>query len=162
MTERIRRRDFGHMDIQLTIDDPKAYTKPWTAELHPRADSGHGSYGVRLQRERKRLTSPGWKVRVMDLPGRALRRVPSLALLEYTAIILLGVYAARLQRRRDAAGMQQGTVRSCVPATCEPRCFPWRTLSGTPIPGVSARLLWVFSTLSRKRLAVSRLAFSAR
>ena len=33
--ERIRRRDFGHMDIQLTINDPKAYTKPWMAELHP-------------------------------------------------------------------------------------------------------------------------------
>ena len=35
LTERIRRRDMGHMDIQLTIDDPKAYTKPWKAELHP-------------------------------------------------------------------------------------------------------------------------------
>jgi len=35
LTERIRRRDFGHMDIQITIDDPKAYTKPWTAQLHP-------------------------------------------------------------------------------------------------------------------------------
>jgi hypothetical protein len=35
VTERMRRRDFGHMDIQITIDDPKAYTKPWTAELHP-------------------------------------------------------------------------------------------------------------------------------
>jgi hypothetical protein len=35
LTERMRRRDFGHMDIQLTIDDPKAYTRPWTAELHP-------------------------------------------------------------------------------------------------------------------------------
>src|ERR1043166_430610 len=35
LTERIHRRDFGHMDIQLTIDDPKAYTRPWTAELHP-------------------------------------------------------------------------------------------------------------------------------
>jgi hypothetical protein len=34
LTERIRRRDFGHMDVQLTIDDPKTYTKPWTAELH--------------------------------------------------------------------------------------------------------------------------------
>jgi hypothetical protein len=33
--ERMRRRDFGHIDIQITIDDPKAYTKPWTAELHP-------------------------------------------------------------------------------------------------------------------------------
>jgi hypothetical protein len=35
VTERIRRRAFGHMEIQITIDDPKAYTKPWTAELHP-------------------------------------------------------------------------------------------------------------------------------
>ena len=35
LTERMRRRDFGHMDIQLTIDDPKAYTRPWTTELHP-------------------------------------------------------------------------------------------------------------------------------
>jgi hypothetical protein len=30
VTERYRRRDFGHMDIQVTIDDPKAYTKAWT------------------------------------------------------------------------------------------------------------------------------------
>jgi hypothetical protein len=29
-TERFRRRDFGHMDLQITIDDPKTYTKPWT------------------------------------------------------------------------------------------------------------------------------------
>jgi hypothetical protein len=35
LTERMRRRDFGHMDIQLTFDDPKAYAKPWKAELHP-------------------------------------------------------------------------------------------------------------------------------
>ncbi len=35
ITERFRRRDFGHLDIQLTIDDPKAYTKPWTVTLGP-------------------------------------------------------------------------------------------------------------------------------
>jgi hypothetical protein len=23
------------MDIQITINDPKAYSKPWTAQLHP-------------------------------------------------------------------------------------------------------------------------------
>ena len=28
VTERFRRSDFGHMTIQITIDDPKAYTKP--------------------------------------------------------------------------------------------------------------------------------------
>jgi hypothetical protein len=30
VTERFRRRDLGHMDITATIDDPGAYTKPWT------------------------------------------------------------------------------------------------------------------------------------
>ena len=29
VTERFIRRDFGRMDIDITIDDPKAYTKPW-------------------------------------------------------------------------------------------------------------------------------------
>ena len=30
VTERFRRKDFGHMEIQITIDDPKAYTRPWS------------------------------------------------------------------------------------------------------------------------------------
>src|SRR5438128_1641149 len=30
ITERLRRRDFGHMEYELTIDDPKAFTKPFT------------------------------------------------------------------------------------------------------------------------------------
>jgi hypothetical protein len=30
VVERFRRKDFGHLDIQVTIDDPKAYTRPWT------------------------------------------------------------------------------------------------------------------------------------
>jgi hypothetical protein len=30
LTERIRRRDFGHMDFEMTIDDPKVFTKPFT------------------------------------------------------------------------------------------------------------------------------------
>jgi hypothetical protein len=30
LTETFRRRDFGHMDVQLTIDDPRTYTKPIT------------------------------------------------------------------------------------------------------------------------------------
>jgi hypothetical protein len=29
VTERFRRKDVGHMEIQITIDDPKAYTRPW-------------------------------------------------------------------------------------------------------------------------------------
>jgi hypothetical protein len=33
LTERFRRRDYGHIDLQFTIEDPKAYTKPWTVSL---------------------------------------------------------------------------------------------------------------------------------
>ena len=34
--ERFRRPDFGHMVIDITIDDPKAYTRPWTFPLRTR------------------------------------------------------------------------------------------------------------------------------
>jgi len=33
MTERYHRRDFGHLDVAVTFDDPGAYTKPWTVSL---------------------------------------------------------------------------------------------------------------------------------
>lgn len=33
MTEKFRRTNFGRLEIEVTIDDPKAYTKPWTVRL---------------------------------------------------------------------------------------------------------------------------------
>jgi hypothetical protein len=33
LTERFRRPDLGHIELQLTINDPKAYTKPWNVNL---------------------------------------------------------------------------------------------------------------------------------
>jgi hypothetical protein len=36
ITERIRRPNFGTLEIELTVDDPKAYTKPWTVVLRER------------------------------------------------------------------------------------------------------------------------------
>ena len=30
LTERLRRRDFGHMEFEMTIDDPKVFTRPFT------------------------------------------------------------------------------------------------------------------------------------
>ena len=33
LRERIRRPDFGHLVIEVTVDDPKAYTKPWSVTL---------------------------------------------------------------------------------------------------------------------------------
>jgi hypothetical protein len=34
--EEMRRIDFGHLEIKVTVDDPRAYTKPWTVTLHQR------------------------------------------------------------------------------------------------------------------------------
>jgi hypothetical protein len=42
MVERFRRRDFGHMDIEMTFDDPTMYTRPFTIKvtfnLQPNSD----------------------------------------------------------------------------------------------------------------------------
>jgi hypothetical protein len=33
ITERFRRRDFGHMDLEVTIDDPKTFTRPFSLRI---------------------------------------------------------------------------------------------------------------------------------
>src|SRR5499427_1606777 len=33
MTERYRRRDFSHMEIEITLNDPQVYARPWTVAL---------------------------------------------------------------------------------------------------------------------------------
>jgi hypothetical protein len=34
MTERFRRTSFGKLEIEITVDDPKVYTKAWTIKLN--------------------------------------------------------------------------------------------------------------------------------
>jgi hypothetical protein len=68
VTERLRRRDFGHMDLEMTVDDPKVFTRPFTVKrerlLAPdtdlledvcenEIDAGHmsGDTGIRLRSE---------------------------------------------------------------------------------------------------------------
>ena len=36
ITERFRRPTFGHLQIDFTVEDPKAYTKPWTVRVDQR------------------------------------------------------------------------------------------------------------------------------
>jgi hypothetical protein len=33
VTERFRRIDFGHLDVEMTFDDPRMYTKPFTVKI---------------------------------------------------------------------------------------------------------------------------------
>jgi len=62
MTEKFRRPNFGTLDIELTIDDPKVYTRPFTVNLTQNLEAdtelvdefcleGENDYG-RLQRSR--------------------------------------------------------------------------------------------------------------
>jgi hypothetical protein len=34
ITERFHRVNYGRLDVEVTVNDPKAYTKPWTVTLH--------------------------------------------------------------------------------------------------------------------------------
>ncbi len=34
LTERFHRVNYGNLEIEITLNDPKAYTKPWTVTLH--------------------------------------------------------------------------------------------------------------------------------
>jgi hypothetical protein len=36
IVERFHRVDYGHLEIAITVDDPKAYTRPWTVTLRQR------------------------------------------------------------------------------------------------------------------------------
>ena len=51
MTERFRRRDFGHMDLQVTLNDPQAYAKPWTVSAGGRSGRRHRTARIRVPRK---------------------------------------------------------------------------------------------------------------
>ncbi len=36
LTERFHRLDFGHMEVQLTVDDPQTYMRPFTIKVKQR------------------------------------------------------------------------------------------------------------------------------
>jgi hypothetical protein len=33
LIERYRRPNFGHLEIEITVDDPKTYIRPWAAKM---------------------------------------------------------------------------------------------------------------------------------
>jgi hypothetical protein len=36
VTEKFRRANYGNLEIEITVDDPKSYTKPWTVRINQR------------------------------------------------------------------------------------------------------------------------------
>ena len=68
MTERFRRVNFGHLEMEITIEDPKAYTHPWTVKMKQRVLLDYGADRVHLQRKRKIRRSSGGQ-RPINSPG---------------------------------------------------------------------------------------------
>ena len=33
MTERLRRPNYGSLEVEITVNDPKAYTRPWNVSM---------------------------------------------------------------------------------------------------------------------------------
>jgi hypothetical protein len=60
LTERYTRRDFGHMDVEMTFDDPKYYTRLFTVKLPMRLipDSSDVWESVCSENERDRTHMP--------------------------------------------------------------------------------------------------------
>jgi hypothetical protein len=63
MTERFRRPNLGTLEIDITIDDPKAYTKPFTVRVNQRlmVDSEMIEF-IRNENERSthHIDAPDW------------------------------------------------------------------------------------------------------
>ena len=59
ITERIRRRDFGHLEVDVTIDDPPIVHQAVLDSLHADTRSGHRHPRGHLHREREGSSAPG-------------------------------------------------------------------------------------------------------
>jgi len=66
VTERFHRRDAGHIDLQVTLDDPKAYTRPWTLpiELALVADGELIEYVCENERDARHMVGTSDEVQV--------------------------------------------------------------------------------------------------
>ena len=60
LTERYTRHDFGHMEVEITFDDPKYYTRPFTVKLPMRliADSSDVLESVCAENEKDQQHMP--------------------------------------------------------------------------------------------------------
>ena len=53
IAERYHRRDFGHMDVEMTFDDPQMYTKPFTIKFTDELRADFRYLRILLRRKRK-------------------------------------------------------------------------------------------------------------
>src|SRR5438093_4464253 len=94
MTERIRRTDFGHLEIAVTFDDPKAYNKPWTFRLSARL-AADTEMMESVCNERPDNGQQHWVGRVSDAQKSAVKVAPEV-LAKYVGVYK-GIYGRNLR-----------------------------------------------------------------
>ena len=73
MTERYRRPDIGHIELQITLEDPKAYAKPWTVAvtMDLKTDTEMLEYTCDNEKDRKHMPASA-KASDLKLPVETL------------------------------------------------------------------------------------------
>ena len=89
MTERLRRTDFGHLEIAVTFDDPKAYNKAWTLPVSARL-APDTELMEAVCNERPDNGQQHWVGRVSDAQKTAVKVAPEI-LAKYVGVYK-GIY----------------------------------------------------------------------
>jgi hypothetical protein len=89
MTERFRRTDFGHLEIAVTFDDPKAYNKAWTLPVNARL-AADTELMEAVCNERPDNGQQHWIGRVSDAQKSAVKVAPEV-LAKYAGVYK-GIY----------------------------------------------------------------------
>jgi hypothetical protein len=80
LTERYSRRDFGHMELQLTLEDPKVYARPWTVRIPMElaVDLEMLEYVCQEnEKDRRRMDAKGPELSQATIPASTLARYVS-------------------------------------------------------------------------------------
>src|SRR5215467_4069438 len=128
MTERFRRTDFGHLEIAVTFDDPKAYNKPWTIPISARL-APDTELMEAVCNERPDNGQQHWIGRLSDAQKTAVRVAPEV-LAKYVGVYK-GIY---LQNPRTVEfTLSGGTLSVSVNGGPKQPIFPQSetTFSGT-------------------------------
>ena len=100
ITERYTRVDKDQINYDVTMEDPKVLTKPWTHALNPHAPGGDASAGIRLRREQ---SGPG---ALREAPEGRRRHQETVARYQARSIALSGVRRiVRTAPHDDLAGV---------------------------------------------------------
>jgi len=74
LTERLRRRDYGHLEYEITVDDPKVFTRPFTIKRERTLSPDTQLLEDVCENERSRVRMSGDTGEVTSGAGGAARR----------------------------------------------------------------------------------------